>query len=62
MNRRHVLSALAIVLAASATAFGEDAADFRPCTLFDQPMEIGNHDVEIDLAAGPSPNFANFAG
>ena len=62
MNRRHALSALAIVFAASATAFGGDAADFRSCTLFDQPMEIGNVDVEIDLGPGPSTNFVKFAG
>ena len=62
MNRRHILSALAIVFAASATAFGEDASAFRSCTLLDKPMEIGNYDVEIDLAAGPSTNFVKFAG
>ena len=62
MNRRHLLSALAIVFAASATAFGEDAAAFRACTLLDRQMEIGNYDVEIDLGPGPSTNFVKFAG
>lgn len=62
MNRRHVLPALAIVFAASATAFGEDAAAFRSCTLLDKQMEIGNYDVEIDLGPGPFTNFVKFAG
>ena len=52
MNRKHILSALAIVFAASATAFCEDAAAFRSCTLLDKPMEIGNYDVELDLGPG----------
>ena len=37
-------------------------AAFRPCTLFDKPMEIGNYDVEIDLGPGPSTNFVKFMG
>ena len=61
MNRRHILSAWAIAFAASATAFGEDAAAFRACTLLDKQMEIGNYDVEIDLGPGPSTNFVKFA-
>ena len=62
MKARHVLSAFAIVFAASIAAFGEDAAAFRSCTLLDKQMEIGNYDVEIDLGRGPSTNFVKFAG
>ena len=62
MKTRCLLSSLTIVFAASAAVFGEDAAAFRACTLLDQPMEIGNYDVEIDLAGGPCTNFVKFAG
>ncbi|MBQ2625539.1 MAG: rhamnogalacturonan acetylesterase [Kiritimatiellae bacterium] len=50
---------LAIGIAVSAPAFCEDAAAFRTCT-FEQPMEIGNYDVEIDLK--PGVNFVKFMG
>ena len=62
MESRHIRFALAIIFAASTAAFGEDAAAFRSCTLFDKTMEIGNYDVEIDLSGGPCTNFVKFMG